>query len=105
MDRDREKLEAELQRLEENIEQADRELSRVRFMPAAIPLAIPAYLAGGPLAAGATVAAIATLGVIGLYLAYGHRKDYEGEIALVKREIRLSQPPPAPPMDQPLAAD
>ncbi len=104
MDRNREKLEAELARLNDNMKKLDRDMNRIRLMPMAIPLAIPAYLAFGPLAAGLTLFVIASLGVIATYLAWGHRKDYQGEMALVKREIRLSEPPPAP-VDVPLAAE
>ncbi|MEO0322227.1 MAG: hypothetical protein AAF447_04675 [Myxococcota bacterium] len=104
MDRNREKLEAELMRLDDNMKKLDRDLNRIRLMPAAIPLAIPAYLAFGPLAAGLTLFAVASLAVIATYLAWGHRKDYQDEKALVQREIRLSEPPPAP-VDLPLAAE
>ena len=104
MNRDREKLETELKRLDDNVEKLDRDLSRLRYMPMAIPLAIPAYLAFGPMAAGLTLFAVTALALVAAYLTWGHRRDYQSEKALVQREIRLSEPPPAP-VDAPLAAE
>ena len=96
MHRDPAKLEAELVRLRGHLASLRSDWERLRYTPALLLLAVPAFLLAGPLFAALTVLLVLSLIATAAYLIGVRRREYAGEIAEVKRELALSRPPPAP---------
>ncbi|MEM1418812.1 MAG: hypothetical protein AAGH15_28210 [Myxococcota bacterium] len=96
MQRDPEKLEAELTRLRKNLADLRVDWERLRYAPAGLVLVVPGFLAAGPLGAIVALILVMSLVATAAYLIGVRRREYAQEIADVKRELAMSQPPPPP---------
>ncbi|MEO0323556.1 MAG: hypothetical protein AAF447_11410 [Myxococcota bacterium] len=99
MDRDPAKLEAELARLRGHLAALKSDWERLRYTPALVLLAVPAFFVAGPLGAALTLLLVLSLIATAAYLIGVRRREYAGEIAEVKRELTLSRPPSASAVD------
>ena len=85
----RQKLVAEVKRLRGLRSDLDREWRQLRW--AAIPslLAVPAFFLWGPIGSSLVILAVASIVVTAAYLIGVRRKEYEGDIRIVQREIAI----------------
>jgi len=84
----REKLEAEIVRLEGLCEQANKERARTPYLMGLLLGAPIAWLIWGPLGAATTVLGVVSLIATYFYLVEVRRREYAGEIRLVQRDLK-----------------
>ncbi len=83
------KLVAEVKRLRGLRSDLDREWRQLRWAVAPSFLAAPAYFVWGPIGSALVALAVASVVVTAAYLIGVRRKEYEGDIRIVQREIAI----------------
>lgn len=83
------KLEAELERLQVQLDSLERDWKRVPFLSSLLVLAIPAAIVWGALAAALVIVGVASLMGTAAYLISVRKNEYRGEMETVKRDLRV----------------
>ncbi len=85
----RTRLVAEVKRLRGLRADLDREWRQLRWSVIPTVLAIPAFFVWGPIGSSLVILAVASIVVTAAYLILVRRKEYEGDIRIVQREIAI----------------
>lgn len=85
----RTRLVAEVKRLRGLRADLDREWRQLRWSVIPTFLAIPAFFVWGPIGSSLVILAVASIVVTAAYLILVRRKEYEGDIRIVQREIAI----------------
>lgn len=85
----RERLVAEVKRLRGLRADLDREWRQLRWSVIPALLALPAFFFWGPIGSAMVILAVASIVVTAAYLILVRRKEYEGDIRIVQREIAI----------------
>lgn len=85
----RTRLVAEVKRLRGLRADLDREWRQLRWSVIPTLLAIPAFFVWGPIGSSLVILAVASIVVTAAYLILVRRKEYEGDIRIVQREIAI----------------